>query len=67
MHLVGLFGMFGIEHGSLSGLIVVVLGLPWIMIVDELPVPILPWVAAVLPAINYLLLWNLCRARRHEY
>lgn len=66
MHLIGLLGVLGMEQGPLSGLLIVLLGLPWILLVDHLPHEILVWVAAAMPAVNYVLIRSLCRARRRR-
>jgi hypothetical protein len=58
---IGTFGFFGAERDPLSGVFLVPLGLPWNMLLDDLPEPALPWVGALAPALNLVLLRGLCR------
>lgn len=60
---IGTFGWFGSERDALSGVYVVLLGMPWTMLVGGLPEPLLPWAAALAPAVNLLLIGALCRWR----
>jgi hypothetical protein len=61
--IVGTFGLFGADRDPLSGVLLVPLGLPWNLLVDALPEPAWPWLAAAAPSVNLLLLWLLCRWR----
>ena len=60
---IGSFGLFGSGRDPLSGVFLVLLGMPWTLLLGGLPEPLLPWVAALAPAINLLLLGVLCRWR----
>lgn len=60
---IGSFGLFGSGRDPLSGVFLVLLGMPWTLLLGGLPEPLLPWVAALAPAINLLLLGALCRWR----
>lgn len=67
LFLVGTYGWFGSPQGSLAGVFLMPLGLPWTLWFDLLPSSAARPSAAVLaPALNLLLLWGLCRwwARR---
>jgi hypothetical protein len=61
---VGTFGLFGAERDPLSGVFLVPLGLPWILLIDTFPEPLLPWFGAASPLVNLLAIWLVCRARR---
>lgn len=58
---VGTTGLFVSEKGSLSGVFVVLLGLPWMRWIDLAPNRLEPWLAAATPAINLLLIIAACR------
>lgn len=60
---VGWFGLFGSERDPLSGVFLVLLGMPWTPLLGGLPEPLLPWMAALAPAINLMLIGALCRWR----
>ncbi len=60
---VGTFGLFGVERDPLSGVFLVVLGMPWTLGVDAFPDPAWPWLAAAAPLVNLLLLRLVCRSR----
>lgn len=66
--LIGTFGLFGQERDPLSGVFLIPLGLPWNLLLDGLPDSLLPWLAALAPLVNVVLLVVLCRAfsRRHD-
>ncbi len=64
LFLIGAFGWFGSEPDPLSGLFLLPLGLPWNRLAGGLPQPLLPWIAALAPAVNLALLWMLCRGRK---
>lgn len=61
---VGTFGLFGAERDPLSGIFLVPLGLPWNLLVDVFPDPMLPWLAAGAPMVNLLVIWRICKAIR---
>ncbi len=60
--LTGTFGWFGEETDPLSGIFLVPLGLPWILI--EVPDPARMVVAILAPVLNLILIMVLCRMRR---
>ena len=41
--LIGTFGMLGSEPDPLAGVYLVPIGLPWILLVDQMPEPLWPW------------------------
>jgi hypothetical protein len=57
----GTFGLFGIERDPLSGVYLLPLGLPWVMLLDNLPASVAPWVAIAAPAVNLALIAAVCR------
>lgn len=57
------FGLFGSERDPLSGLYLVLLGVPWSFLLGGLPEPLLPWLGALAPALNLLVFGALCRWR----
>lgn len=61
---VGTFGLFGNERDPLAGVFLMPLGLPWNLLFDRLPDPLLPWLGAGAPLINFIVLWLICRMRR---
>jgi hypothetical protein len=64
---VGILGLFGAERDPLSGVFLVLLGLPWNRLIDVFPEAAWPWLAAAAPVLNILVLWFICRvtARRN--
>ena len=65
--LIGTFGLFGQERDPLAGVFLIPLGLPWVIWLDDLPDPVLPWLAALAPLVNLILLNVLCRlVTRHR-
>ncbi len=58
---VGTFGLFGAQRDPLSGVYVVLLGLPWVRFADAAPAAVAPWLAALSPALNLAILWGACR------
>jgi hypothetical protein len=67
--LIGTFGWLGQARDPLSWVFVILLGQPWVAWLGDLPEPIRPWVAALCPLLNLLLLAALCRvlaARRRQ-
>jgi len=57
----GTFGWLGQERDPLSGIYLIPLGLPWNRFLDAFPDASWPWLAAVAPALNLLLIWLVCR------
>lgn len=64
LFLVGTFGLFGSPQGSLAGVFLIALGLPWNQLVDWAHDPVRPVLAAAAPLLNLLILLALC-ARLH--
>jgi hypothetical protein len=62
--LIGTFGLFGQERDPLAGVFLMPLGLPWVLWLDDLPEPALPWVGILAPLINLALLALFCRLIR---
>ena len=58
---IGTWGLFGQERDPLSGVFVVLLGLPWHRFIGGMPDGILPWLAAVAPLLNLVILAFICR------
>ena len=61
---IGTFGLFGQEPDPLAAIPVVVLGLPWNRLVDLTPERWWPWLAAMAPLMNLLLIVAVCRGVR---
>ncbi|WP_082181786.1 hypothetical protein [Aestuariivita boseongensis] len=61
MLLIGTYGLFGQEQDPLSGVFLLPLGLPWVLLLDGLPEPLLPWSAILAPLLNLAILILLCR------
>jgi len=60
--LIGRYGLFDQPRDPLSGVFLAPLGLPWNLWMDGAPEAALPWIAALAPALNLVLLWVACRA-----
>ena len=61
LFLIGTFGLFGSAQGPLAGVFLVPLGLPWALWIDRLfPEPLWPWVAALAPSVNLVLIRLIC-------
>ena len=58
--LIGTFGLFGQEQDPLAGVFLIPLGLPWNLWLDSMPDALLPWFAALSPALNIVILKLLC-------
>lgn len=58
---IGTFGLFGQEPDPLSGILLIPLGLPWNLWIDRFPEASWPWLAALAPALNILLLAGVCQ------
>ena len=54
--LIGTFGLFGSERDPLAGVFLMPLGLPWNLMLDGFPEPALPWIAALSPLMNLLII-----------
>lgn len=59
--LVGTFGLFGQERDPLAGVFLVPLGLPWVLWLDGVSDGVRPWLAALAPLLNLILLAAICR------
>jgi hypothetical protein len=59
----GTFGLMGVERDPLSGVFLVLLGIPWAQCSSGLPEPLWPWAGALAPGLNLLLLCAWCRWR----
>jgi hypothetical protein len=57
-------GMFGQEPDPLAAIPVVLLGMPWNRLVDLTPERWWPWLAAMAPLLNLLLIAGACRGLR---
>ena len=60
--LIGTFGLFGQERDPLSGVFLILLGLPWVSLLDGVSDGPKPWLAVLAPALNLFILMALCRA-----
>ncbi|MEW9919524.1 hypothetical protein AB2B41_07915 [Marimonas sp. MJW-29] len=59
--LIGTFGFFGQERDPLAGVFLVPLGMPWVLWTDIFPEALLPWMGALSPLLNIVILTLLCR------
>jgi tellurite resistance protein TehA-like permease len=57
----GTFGWLGQEKDPLSGVFLLPLGLPWILLADLLSESTKPWFAALAPVFNLLALVLICK------
>jgi len=58
----GTFGWLGADRDPLSGVYLIVLGMPWAFLFDGVVgEAALPMVAVLAPLINLAILWGLCR------
>lgn len=57
----GIAGIAGQEQDPLSGVFVLLLGLPWSRMIEVMPEPAWPWLLAMCPAINLGLLILACK------
>ena len=62
--LTGTFGWFEQERDPLSGVFLLPLGLPWILVSDLVSEPFKPWFAAIAPVLNLLALVLTCKWAR---
>lgn len=49
---VGTFGLFGADRDPLSGILLIPIGLPWIMLAADLPETVRFWAAILSPLLN---------------
>ena len=61
LFVIGTFGLFGSPQGPLAGVFLVPLGLPWVLLLDGVAESARPWLAALAPLLNLILLFGLCR------
>lgn len=59
--LIGTFGLFGQERDPLSAVFLLPLGLPWNQILGVLPDSARPWLAALAPLLNVVIVSAICR------
>jgi len=59
---IGRFGLLGQEPDPVAAVPLVLLGTPWIWLVDRAPQQFWPWLAAMAPMPTLLLLAAVCRA-----
>jgi hypothetical protein len=64
LFLIGTFGLFAQAQDPLSGVFLLPLGLPWVKFVDLAPEPAWPWLIALAPALNFAIIFALCKALR---
>jgi hypothetical protein len=62
--LAGIFGWLGIEQDSLSGIFLILLGQPWVRLVDFLPEAVWPLASALSPAISLVVIAAICKIVR---
>jgi hypothetical protein len=58
---VGTWGLFGSPQGPLAGVFLVPLGLPWILLIEDVHDAVRPWLAALAPLLNLVILIAVCR------
>ena len=58
--IVGTLGLFGQDRDPLSGVFLIPLGMPWNRLIELFPGVFWPWFAAAVPALNYLILRQVC-------
>lgn len=62
----GTFGLFGSDTDPLSGVYLIPLGFPWVLLVDLAPERFWPWLATLSPTLNLIILYGLCRRRKRR-
>ena len=62
--LVGTFGWFGVTRDPLSGVYLIMLGMPWALLVDAFSEPFWPAASALAPALNLAAIALVCRLVR---
>jgi len=55
------FGLFGSPSGPLAGIFLIPLGIPWVFMLEGFQDGLRPWLAALAPLLNLVLLWFICR------
>jgi hypothetical protein len=60
LFIIGTFGLFGSPSGPLAGVFLIPLGLPWNRMLDVFPEPLWPMLAALAPAVNFIILMLIC-------
>ena len=63
---IGTFGLFGQQTDPLSGVFLMPLGLPWSLLLGSFSDAVGPWLAALAPGLNLLILLAVCRAVRRS-
>ena len=59
---IGTIGLFGNEPDPLSGVVLIPLGLPWVLLIDKVaPEPMWVWLGALAPVVNLIILFAVCR------
>lgn len=64
--LVGTFGLFGQARVPLAGVFLILLGLPWILLLEGFPEGLRPWLAVLTPLLNLVILAGICRVTRRK-
>ena len=59
--LIGTFGLFGQERDPLSGIFLIPLGMPWVLLLEGFSESLKPWLAALSPLLNIVILATACR------
>ncbi|SFH66772.1 hypothetical protein [Albimonas pacifica] len=62
---IGTFGLFGQERDPLAGVFLMPLGLPWTLLIDDLPPAEARWAAMTAPLANLLLVAAIRRTFSH--
>ncbi len=63
---VGTFGLFGVERDPLSAVYLLPLGLPWALLLDNVPEALAPWLGILAPGVNLAILVAACRFFRRS-
>ncbi len=66
LFLVGTFGLFGAEQDPLSGIFLLPLGFPWVGLIQFAPEQFWPWLAALTPSVNLIIIWMLTRRKKSK-
>ncbi len=66
LFLVGTFGLFGQQRDPLSGIFLLPLGWPWVLLTYGFPESWRPWLASLAPALNLVILTLLCRRTKRR-
>ena len=56
----GTFGWAGAEKDPLSGVFLILLGQPWVLLISQLPESVLPAVPALAPSVNMFIILLIC-------